>query len=66
VTDLNISVLIRWHYRDGRIGGPISCNSYTAALKLIDHMKATQSLLDPINSYCIESNVPELTFKQLL
>ena len=48
------------------MGGPIPCSSYAAALKVIDCMKATQSSLEPINSYWIESNVPELTFKQLL
>jgi hypothetical protein len=66
MTDLNIPVLVTWQYQDGRIGGSISFSSYAAALKVIDCIKATQSSLEPINSYWIESNVPELTFKHLL
>ena len=65
MTDLNIPVLISWQCQDGSIGGPISCCSYTEALKIIGSMKATLSPLAPINSYWIESNAPELTFKQL-
>ncbi len=65
MTDLNIPVFIRWHYQDGRIGGPISCSSYSEALKIIGNMKATSSPLAPIDNYWIESDAPELTFKQI-
>ena len=66
MTDLNIPVHIKWQCQDGSIGGPISCSSYTAALKVIGCMKDTQSSLESINSYWIESIAPELTFKQRL
>jgi hypothetical protein len=64
VTDLNIPVHIKWQCQDGSIGGPISCSSYTAALKVIDDMHGNRLLLGQINRYWIESVAPELTFKQ--
>jgi hypothetical protein len=66
VTDLNIPVLVTWQYQDGHIGGPISCSSYTEALKIIGSMKAAQASLAPIDNYWIESNAPELMIKQWL
>ncbi len=63
MTDLNIPVLIKWQSQDGLYEGAISCSSYTAAIKIIASMQVSEFPLGKINSYWIESNAPELTFK---
>jgi hypothetical protein len=65
VTDLNIPVVIKWQDQDGVIGEPIPCSSYTAAIKIITRMQGSRLPLDRNNTYWIESEAPELTFKQI-
>ena len=48
------------------MGGPIPCSSYAAALKHIDDKQASRFPLGQIKFYYIESNAPELSFKQVI